>query len=199
MKKIFLWTPYADKIPLDLSVKNKNVSNISHLPEMVACLQYPSYATADDVQRINYYQLPSTSSQPAIVYPPMNSTVLSPSSSPDSSSTENFPHIMADVDALQNDPNFLIFERNALRAMSEKNGGTLLAHNPRMRRAVQTDQNVDDSYRKQRERNNFAAKQSRDKRKLREIRLALKVTYLSNEVSRLKEFIHSKKCPHCRK
>lgn len=186
-------------LPLDLSVKNKNISSTPYVPAIVTCLQYSSYPSADDVQRMNCYPLPSTSSQPATVYPPVESRVLSPPTSPDSPSTGTRPHFMADVDALENDPNFLIFERDALRAMSEKNGGTLLGHNPRMRRAVQTGQNVDDSYRRQRERNNFAAKQSRDKRKLREIRLALKVTYLSNEVTRLKDLLLSNLCINCRK
>lgn len=105
---------------------------------------------------------------------------------------------MIDVDSLSDDPDFQAFERDALRAMAEKNGGTLLGNNPRMRRAVQTTQAADDSYRKQRERNNFAAKQSRDRRKLREIHLALKVTYLKNELTKLKSLLGSQTCVRCR-
>ncbi|KAJ8719309.1 hypothetical protein PYW08_011484 [Mythimna loreyi] len=51
--------------------------------------------------------------------------------------------------------------------MAEKNGGSLLNNNPRLRRVVQTSQNADDSYRRQRERNNFVTKQSKDRQKLK--------------------------------
>lgn len=98
------------------------------------------------------------------------------------------PLVSPPTDNLEENEEFLAFERNAMRAMALKNGGTLLRNNPRMRRTVHsTSQNAsDDAYRIQRERNNLAAKQSRDRRKLREIHLALKVTYLNNTVAKLK-------------
>lgn len=104
-----------------------------------------------------------------------------------------------DVDALSDDPDFQAFERDALRAMAEKNGGTLLGNNPRMRRAVRStnQDSANDAYRKQRERNNFAAKQSRDRRKMREIHLALKVSYLKNEITNLKAKLASRVCGRC--
>lgn len=103
-----------------------------------------------------------------------------------------------EVDSLSDDPDFQEFERDALRAMAEKNGGVLLGNNPKMRRAVRSNNDSsDDSYRKQRERNNYAAKQSRDRRKLREIHLALKVSYLRREVAGLKALLAGKVCSRC--
>ncbi|KAJ0176332.1 hypothetical protein K1T71_008506 [Dendrolimus kikuchii] len=103
-----------------------------------------------------------------------------------------------EVDSLSDNPDFQEFERDALRAMAEKNGGVLLGNNPKMRRAVRSNNDTsDDSYRKQRDRNNFAAKQSRDRRKLREIHLALKVSYLRREVAGLKALLAGKVCSRC--
>ncbi|KAI8431864.1 hypothetical protein MSG28_004423 [Choristoneura fumiferana] len=104
-------------------------------------------------------------------------------------------------DALEDNEDFLAFERNAMRAMALKNGGSLLGNNPRMRRTVHsTSQNAaDDAYKTQRQRNNFAAKQSRDRRKLREIHLALKVTYLSNTVAKLKAQLAGRYCGGCQR
>ncbi|XP_073945737.1 uncharacterized protein [Choristoneura fumiferana] len=103
------------------------------------------------------------------------------------------------ADTLENDEEFLAFERNAMRAMALKNGGSLLGNNPRMRRTVQsTNQNAaDDAYKTQRRRNNIAAKQSRDRRKLREIHLALKVTYLTNTVAKLTAQLAGRYCGGC--
>ncbi|XP_049875550.1 protein giant-like [Pectinophora gossypiella] len=122
---------------------------------------------------------------------------LSPPKTPQATSTQKPQNFLAEADMLSEDPEFQAFERDALRAMAEKNGGTLLGNNPRMRRAVQTSQAVDDSYRRQRERNNFAAKQSRDRRKLREIHLSLKVAYLKNQVSKLKAQLSVSTCVRC--
>ncbi|XP_045451962.1 CCAAT/enhancer-binding protein beta-like [Melitaea cinxia] len=151
-----IWRPFENNAPSDISVNQHQDSAPSALENLT-------------LRRVN--AVPSAApTQPAVVLASMAIRV-SPSNSPDSPSAGSHPHFMADVDALQNDSNYQIFERNALRAMSQRNGGPLLRHNPRMRRAVQTENNADDSYRRQRERNNIAAKQSRDKRKLREIRL----------------------------
>ncbi|XP_045451961.1 transcription factor VBP-like [Melitaea cinxia] len=176
-----LWKPYEiesdsdnDNVPLDLSVQ---INRTDSTPAE---------------------HIPSTSIA-ANVCPLVGLGVLSPPITPDSPKADNRFPIMVDVDALEKDPSFLIFENNALRAISETNGGSVVGHNPRMRRTIQIERNVDDFYRKQRERNNIAAKQSRDKRKLREIRLAVKVTYLSNEIARLKRLLDLQRCTNCRK
>ncbi|CAG9788221.1 unnamed protein product [Diatraea saccharalis] len=102
-----------------------------------------------------------------------------------------------DVESLDNDIEYQAFERDALQAMAEKNGGSLLGTNPRMRRIVHTNQAADDNYRRQREKNNFAAKQSRDKRRLREVRLALKVTFLKKKRDELRAMLAAGVCGRC--
>ncbi|CAK1542867.1 unnamed protein product [Leptosia nina] len=102
-----------------------------------------------------------------------------------------------DAESLSEDLEYQAFERDALQAMAERNGGTLLGNNPRMKRAVQSTQAEDDMYRKQRERNNFAAKQSRDRRKLREVRLAFQVTFLKKKLADLRARIEDSVCARC--
>ncbi|CAH2090000.1 unnamed protein product [Euphydryas editha] len=204
-----LWTPYVDDLPfappvdlpLDLSVKRKPNSSASSAIPVIVYPKNSSYPVQNyTLNDINHCQsAPCSSSQLPIANPPVRIGILSPPYSPDSENPRNRPNFMADADNLENDPEFQAFARHAIKAMTEKNGGSLLGRNPRMRRAVQTGHNVDDSYRKQRERNNLAAKQSRDKRKLREIELALKVTFLSNKNAGLKAVLSSKLCMNCRK
>ncbi|XP_061717695.1 D site-binding protein-like [Cydia pomonella] len=181
-----LWTPYADEAALDLTkavpVKAERASPVPEYRYPSPVPQYPYYAAP---------QLsPASGSTCSYDEAYLNRGTLSP---PDSPTSERLK------DSLSDDPEFQAFERDALRAMAEKNGGSLLGNNPRMRRAVRsTNQNAaDDSYRSQRQRNNFAAKQSRDRRKLREIHLALKATYLGNEVARLKAQLAGRCCGRC--
>ncbi|CAH0400117.1 unnamed protein product [Chilo suppressalis] len=212
-----LWTPYAEDSALDLTktaVKEERENNISpHSPELSYVYSHscqPVYAAYTNYP-YSGLSMPSVQMSPisggstcsgydaqpiSPVYAP-RSTTLSPPDSPPSAVPTTASCL--DVDALSDDPDFQAFEKNALRAMAEKNGGTLLGNNPRMRRAVRsTNQDAaNDAYRKQRERNNFAAKQSRDRRKLREIHLALKVSYLKNEVANLKAKLASKVCSRC--
>ncbi|CAB3228192.1 unnamed protein product [Arctia plantaginis] len=81
--------------------------------------------------------------------------------------------------------------------MAVKNGGSLLGNNPRMRRHIQPSQETSDTYTRQRQKNNFAAKQSRDKRKLREARLAVQATYLKKQVAELKARLNQSVCARC--
>ncbi|CAH2089998.1 unnamed protein product [Euphydryas editha] len=216
-----LWRPYVVNSPLDLpleppleppvdlpleplvnlSVKRKASSSASSATPVIVYPQYSSYSgQGDTVQGINHCQsTPYSSAQLPIVNPPVRVGVLSPPYSPDSENSRNCPNFMADADNLENDPDFQAFARHALKAMAEKNGGSLLCHNPRMRRVVQTGENEDEFYRKERENNNLAAKRSRDKRKLREIELALKVAYLSNKNAELRARLSSKLCMNCGK
>ncbi|XP_039757329.1 transcription factor VBP-like [Pararge aegeria] len=205
-----LWTPYAESTALDLTVKCKaeritpephpteyhSYETTVYQPHSVPYpyMGYPVYVPMGETP---VSPVSSCTSYPKSVSPPRNG-MISPPESPVSINERKRPSYMMDVDLLSDDPDFQAFERDALRAMAEKNGGTLLGNNPRMRRAVQTSQTADDSYRKQRERNNFAAKQSRDRRKLREIHLALKVTYLKNEVAKLKSLLGNQTCVRCR-
>lgn len=209
-----LWTPYAENTALDLTVKCKperitpepccnqqyhqsqvyENQPVYHPQSVYPYMGYPVYVPVSEAP---VSPVSSCTSYPKSISPQRNG-MISPPESPVSINERKRPHYMIDVDSLSDDPDFQAFERDALRAMAEKNGGTLLGNNPRMRRAVQTTQAADDSYRKQRERNNFAAKQSRDRRKLREIHLALKVTYLKNELTKLKSLLGSQTCVRCR-
>lgn len=188
-----LWTPYADNVALDLSKSTEEEKKIPR-PELKSQDVYHfgyKYVSAPQLSplagaSLYSYERPFT---PNII------PTLSPPISPGSSGRRPFSLI---DDSLSDDPDFQAFERDALRVMAEKNGGTLLGDNPRMRRAVGSNSETNnDSYRKQRERNNFAAKQSRDRRKLREIHLALKVSYLKKEIVGLKSLLASRICCRC--
>lgn len=207
-----LWTPYAQEAALDLSKSSVKIER--HSPRL-NCLpvinsspiegyEYPQYAPYENQHQGYYYGYP----------PHVEHTVPTAQISPDSVGSAWSPyqslksHNSApsppespdfyDSESLSEDAEYQAFERDALRAMAEKNGGTLLGNNPRMRRAVQTSQTADDSYRKQRERNNHAAKQSRDRRKLREVRLAFQVTYLKKKMADLRARIAKGVCGRCR-
>lgn len=211
-----LWTPYADDSALDLSKSRKedylspeypvypayhfgyNIPNAASYISPIPALTVPvPHISPLSVTSVSSYERPFT---PQYLMPERTITpsltriqTLSPPISPQS---QKRPYSSID-DSLSDDPDFQAFERDALRAMAEKNGGELLANNPRMRRTVCSSNENNDSYRRQRERNNFAAKQSRDRRKLREIHLALKVTYLRKEVASLKALLASRVCSRC--
>ncbi|CAH0686509.1 unnamed protein product [Spodoptera exigua] len=103
---------------------------------------------------------------------------------------------------ISDDPDFQRYEKAAMDAIVSRNGGTIIASNPRMRRAVRLQPHTgaaveDDAYRRTREKNNAAAKQSRYRRKLREIHLSLKVTYLKRQLAALKAALGSQTCTRC--
>ncbi|CAH2244734.1 jg27738 [Pararge aegeria aegeria] len=184
-----LWTPYAEEA-LDLT-KNKQES-----PERDRCfrptvpdLRYSR--VSPELEENRYYNYAYEYTVPSSQVSPDESLFYRKVPSP----PRSFDSL--DVDTLSDDVEYQAFERDALRAMAEKNGGALLGNNPRMRRAVQTSQAADDSYRKQRERNNHAAKQSRDRRKLREVRLAFQVTFLKKKIADLRTRIDEKVCVRC--
>ncbi|KAJ8719925.1 hypothetical protein PYW07_011968 [Mythimna separata] len=104
-----------------------------------------------------------------------------------------------DAGALSDDPDFQEFERRGLEVLAAKNGGALVGDNPRMRRSVRASSAAaaDAAYRSQRERNNHAAKQSRDRRKLREIHLSLKAEYLQRRVVALQAALRRNVCGRC--
>lgn len=206
-----LWTPYAQEAALDLSKSSVKIEQrsprldtlpvikTSHLIEGYA---YPQYAPCENQgyyyghpQRVEH-TVPTAQISPDSVgsaWSPYQS-LKSHNSAPSPPTSPDF----YDSESLSEDAEYQAFERDALRAMAEKNGGTLLGNNPRMRRAVQTSQTADDSYRKQRERNNHAAKQSRDRRKIREVRLAFQVTYLKKKMAELRARIAAGVCGRCR-
>jgi ribosomal protein L32 len=220
-----LWTPYVEDAALDLSktadtVKEEReyASSSPNSDQSLYGHAYPSYPAPGGYQM--YYGYPcqpisaistvqmsplsggSTCSgyEPASLGPPLSPVLSARNLSPPESPVSQAPRkSYMDVDDLSDDPDFQAFERDAMRAMAEKNGGTLLGNNPRMRRAVRSmnQDSTNDLYRKQRERNNFAAKQSRDRRKLREIHLALKVSFLKNEVASLKTKLSTRVCKRC--
>lgn len=183
-----LWTPYADEA-LDLTKNKQPPERDQSFRPTVPDVRYAR--VSPDLEENSYhnyayeYTVPSSqiSSNESLFY----RKVPSPPHSLDS----------LDVDSLSDDVEYQAFERDALRAMAEKNGGSLLGNNPKMRRAVQTNQAADDCYRKQRERNNYAAKQSRDRRKLREVRLAFQVTFLKKKIAALRTRIDERVCVRC--
>lgn len=194
-----LWTPYAQEAALDLSKNAVKAERFSPHPASIApqspplSALYPSYTDSQYYVTLPYqpvtYAVPSPMSPESIgSWSHTKPNAPSPPESPE----------FYDSESLSDDLEYQAFERDALRAMAEKNGGTLLGNNPRMRRAVLTNQAADDSYRKQRERNNYAAKQSRDRRKLREVRLAFQVTYLKKKMADLRARLTAGVCGRCR-
>ncbi|XP_059045123.1 hepatic leukemia factor-like [Achroia grisella] len=205
-----LWTPYVQEYALDLS--NKITKNEQDIP---AALESPPLgATSPTYLNFEYRQCAISQVQQCI---PINQCVPVNQISPYYVSYTHTPPLykcdeippnaalsppesveLYDAESLCNDAEYLEFEKDALRVMAEKNGGTLLGHNPKMRRAIQTNEAADDTYRKQRQRNNFAAKQSRDRRKMREVRLSLQTTYLKKKVAELKALLAADVCSRCR-
>ncbi|XP_047997550.1 D site-binding protein-like [Leguminivora glycinivorella] len=213
-----LWTPYADEA-LDLSKAAVKTEPVAPSPPLLPYMptttspvpfypaMYHGYPQVPPVSPMYHgYPVPemspsSSSGHDEAMLSGNRMATLSPPDSPEANHDHQSLARLSnhvDMEFLTDDPNYQAFERDALRAMAEKNGGTLLGNNPRMRRSVRsTKETVDDSYRQQRERNNFAAKQSRDRRKLREVRLALKVTYLEKEAAKLKAMLASGLCVRC--
>ncbi|KAJ8719312.1 hypothetical protein PYW08_011487 [Mythimna loreyi] len=199
-----LWTPYIQDVPLDLSVRAVKVDPVSPVPASTAPPQLEPLTFADlrynsmyPYQPVSYQPV---SYQPVSYQPVSYAAAVVPSTSPESTAASQLSNgsDFFDTESLSDDQEYQIFEQDALRAMAEKNGGSLLGNNPRMRRAVQASQTADDSYRKQRERNNYAAKQSRDRRKLRELRLALKVSFLEKKKAALLAALSARVCGRCR-
>lgn len=215
-----LWTPYVQETALDLSrapvvkaerespVETVPVTNtspvyneyvyhqypVSPQPLPVNTHQYPYYVGYPEPQPA--YSVPSAQISPESVDSPWSPRAYRQKSVSSAPSPPQSPELY-DIESLDDDAEYQAFERDALRAMAEKNGGSLLGNNPRMRRVVQTNQTADDSYRKQRERNNYAAKQSRDRRKLREVRLAFQVTFLKKKMADLRARLSAGVCGRC--
>ncbi|XP_072929237.1 uncharacterized protein [Epargyreus clarus] len=193
-----LWTPYSDEA-LDLSKVTVKKERMSPVRDFVPEYHFsPNPVPLEAVPP--YYPVsmyPEQSVPTAQISPDSAGSAWSPSYRKNTASP---PESMDsfEVDSLSDDVEYQAFERDALRAMAEKNGGALLGNNPRMRRAVQTTQAADDSYRKQRERNNYAAKQSRDRRKLREVRLAFQVTFLKKKLADLRTRLGDRMCVRCK-
>ncbi|CAG4961319.1 unnamed protein product [Colias eurytheme] len=167
-----LWTPYADEA-LDLTKHNKP-EKPPDVYRSISPLAHTYYEGSYEPYRVPTSQI-----------------------SPDSIKSWNHTQDFYDAESLSDDTEYQAFERDAFQTMAEKNGGTLLGNNPRMKRAVQSTQAMDNMYRKQRERNNFAAKQSRDRRKLREVRLAFQVTFLKKKLAELRARLDGSVCGHC--
>lgn len=84
-------------------------------------------------------------------------------------------------------PSYAAFRAAMLEAMCAKNGGSLTVSNPRMRRYVHREEGATDpEYNYRRQRNNAAAKRSRDLRKLREDELAIRLAFLERENEELR-------------
>ncbi|KPI91007.1 hypothetical protein RR46_14511 [Papilio xuthus] len=199
-----LWTPYAEHA-LDLSRATVKKERASPEPEPMGFGTVPGYFPRQAISPhdrlpipqyyVSYHEPPCVPT--AQISPESVHDAWSPSSCRKSSSpSESFDTYEAE--SLSDDVEYQAFERDALRAMAEKNGGSLLGNNPRMRRAVQGSAAADDSYRRQRERNNHAAKQSRDRRKLREVRLAFQVTFLKKKLADLRMRLDERVCASCR-
>ncbi|CAH1637108.1 unnamed protein product [Spodoptera littoralis] len=102
------------------------------------------------------------------------------------------------------DPDYRRYVDAAMAAIKNHQGGTLVGSNPNMRRAVRSQAQAgtvaeDDAYRRTREKNNAAAKKSRDRRKLREVELSVEVSYLKQQLAALKATLRSRACTRCRR
>ncbi|KAF9416498.1 hypothetical protein HW555_006165 [Spodoptera exigua] len=199
------WKPYTpdQEKALDLSrpvVKAERVSPLPAqsapsppvpVPEMSpAYIGYPdAYSVYPEAAYFNYNAGYQPTPYPVSTVSPISghSSDLSFSATRDS-----------DTASLEDDLEYQAFEQDAMRAMAEKNGGSLLGNNPRMKRAVQSTHSADVTYQKQRERNNVAAKASRDRRKLREVKLALQTTFLKKKVAELRARLAAGLCNRCR-
>ncbi|XP_049875220.1 hepatic leukemia factor-like [Pectinophora gossypiella] len=190
------WTPYTGKaLDLTKTVKEERLTpplvpetpTFQYAPRFSATEHFPNPYASITSPEVRTFDTRLPSPDAGRTWSPYSKNSRSPVRTPE----------LYDADSLSDDVEYQAFERDALRAMAEKNGGTLLGNNPRMRRAVQTSQAVDDLYRKQRERNNFAAKQSRDRRKLREVRLAFQVTFLQKKLSVLRAQLGTRYCTRC--
>ncbi|KAG7302404.1 hypothetical protein JYU34_013935 [Plutella xylostella] len=91
------------------------------------------------------------------------------------------------------DVRYETFRSAMLDAMRARNGGSLSASNPRMRRAVRgaAGAGAGAGYQARRERNNAAAKRSRDLRRAREDELAIRAAYLEQDNAQLRRQIHA--------
>ncbi|XP_050344659.1 hepatic leukemia factor-like [Nymphalis io] len=183
-----LWTPYAEE-PLDLTTNVKQEVS----PDSTPGSKVPDYRYSSEPPSLEHenrsYNCCECNIPPSQISPVESWNYRN---APSTSQSEDL-----DVDSLSDDAEYQAFEQDAFRAMAEKNGGSLLGNNPRMRRAVQRNRDADDSYRKQREKNNYAAKQSRDRRKLREVRHAFQVTYLKKRIAKLRPKLRERVCQPC--
>ncbi|CAG9135459.1 unnamed protein product [Plutella xylostella] len=89
------------------------------------------------------------------------------------------------------DVRYEAFRSAMLVAMRARNGGSLSASNPRMRRAVRGAAGAGAGYQARRERNNAAAKRSRDLRRAREDELAIRAAFLEQDNAQLRRQIHA--------
>ncbi|CAH0686510.1 unnamed protein product [Spodoptera exigua] len=196
-----IWRPYLEDVatddPLNLAVTQVSQSDAVSVtyPACLSNLAYPEYLAVPPQHygpawmspgQYGYYQFASAPS-------PSPSPVLAPPAavSPPKSSPADYEDA-----EISEDEDFQLFKKISMDAMAMRNGGTILASNPRMRRTVRSAAE-DDAYRRTREKNNAAAKQSRDRRKLREIHLSLKVTYLKRQLATLKAALGSQTCTRC--
>ncbi|XP_011548808.3 hepatic leukemia factor [Plutella xylostella] len=89
------------------------------------------------------------------------------------------------------DVRYEAFRSAMLDAIRARNGGSLSASNPRMRRAVRGAAAAGAGYQARRERNNAAAKRSRDLRRAREDELAIRAAFLEQDNAQLRRQIHA--------
>ncbi|KAH9639160.1 hypothetical protein HF086_018228 [Spodoptera exigua] len=199
------WKPYTpdQEQALDLSRPAVKAERVSPLPAQSAPSppvpvpeMYPAYIGHPDAVSV-YPEAAYYSYNAVYQQTPYPVSTVSPVSGHSSdlllSATQD-----CDTASIADDLEYQAFEQDAMRAMAEKNGGSLLGNNPRMKRAVQGTLSADDTYKKQRERNNVAAKASRDRRKLREVKLALQTTFLKKKVAELRARLAAGLCNRCR-
>ncbi|KAI8431866.1 hypothetical protein MSG28_004425 [Choristoneura fumiferana] len=193
-----LWKPYAldaEIRTLDHCNSTKDSTTIKEeplCPAPIPPLSFPPQAP------VSYgYYVPAIME---LTLPPMMQSAFQvsgpPHNSPSAISIVSNSELYSS-EYLNNNSEYLVFERDALRAMAERNGGSLVGSNPRMRRTVEFTKVKDGGYRQQRELNNAAAKLSRERRKLREVKLALKVSFLEKKIRKLQAMLASDMCEKC--
>ncbi|XP_041981591.1 transcription factor VBP-like [Aricia agestis] len=195
-----LWTPYLEE-PMDLTKQMPKRIKLSNWPlheessNPEDFLRIPAYSPTLDAtqERIPAFSPIRESTQERLpVYSCIGDTTQErvPLYSPHKDTQERLYSPLRDTssptsvssDHVTEDPEYQAFERDALRAMAQS--GRIVQNNPRMRRDIQSSQ-TDDQYRQQRQRNNMAAKMSRDRRKMREVKLGIQVAYLTRKLVEL--------------
>ncbi|KAJ8719300.1 hypothetical protein PYW08_011475 [Mythimna loreyi] len=196
-----LWRPYSDDVPVDLT--RPQVQGVEfpdhHPPQCSECYPPQCSECYPPQLPVSPEHLPHGG-----YYAPLQISPGGSTSGYDAAPKRRLapePSIEA-PDTLSDDLDFQDFEESALSVMAARNGGALLCSNPRMRRCVRAssaDVAADDAYLQKRDRNNLAAKRSRDRRKLREIHLTLKASYLKKQVAALRARLKTGLCAQCNK
>ncbi|CAB3227942.1 unnamed protein product [Arctia plantaginis] len=199
-----LWRPYLEETALDFSTCSQISPSPSYFQPVVKVERISPDFQRTQLYYESYNPIPSQhyeASQPLTSHAGPTLQESSCESWSQVNSNALFPNVpspseLYENDSLSEDEEYQEFERESFRAMAAKNGGCIVKNNPRMRRVVQTAEETNE-YKEKRIKNNIAAKQSRDRRKLREARLGVRVTFLKKKLAELKAKLNNGACAQC--